>query len=330
MFPAFRGRIHRLKSVIVVVIAVGSLAVVVVVWWSGGGCEIEEEGAGLELRQTRYEVVEKDTLSLPSIDELIRNKLDRLTAKGGPGGGKGGPISDAIVRYRVRSGDSLSSIARRYGVSVCTLVESNGLSDPDFLRVGTEILIPPVDGLLYEVVAGDTIWSIANRYGVDVGGIIRHNGIRDPGMIGVGEKLILPGVRNLRKAAHELSHRGSPGLSWPLRGRITSEFGMRWGRFHSGIDIAAAHGTAIKAAAPGTVSMVGFAGGYGLMVTLSHDNGTATLYAHASRVLVKVDQRVRRGQTIALVGNTGNSTGPHLHFEVIVGGRSVDPLKHLP
>jgi murein DD-endopeptidase MepM/ murein hydrolase activator NlpD len=119
------------------------------------------------------------------------------------------------------------------------------------------------------------------------------------------------------------------GLIWPVDGVVVSGFGMRWGRMHEGIDIAASSGTPIHAAAAGTVIHAGWLGGYGNLVVLDHGNGLATAYAHASAILVGVGQQVAQGETVSLVGSTGNSSGPHLHFEVRVSGAAVDPLLYL-
>jgi len=119
------------------------------------------------------------------------------------------------------------------------------------------------------------------------------------------------------------------GFIWPVNGTVTSGYGWRWGRLHEGIDIAAPSGTPIWAAAAGTVIYAGWLGGYGNLVVVDHGNGLATAYAHASAVLVSVGQSVGQGETVSLVGSTGNSSGPHLHFEVRVNGSAVDPLLYL-
>jgi len=119
------------------------------------------------------------------------------------------------------------------------------------------------------------------------------------------------------------------GFIWPVNGAVVSGFGMRWGRMHEGIDISATTGTPIWAAAAGTVIHAGWLGGYGNLVVLDHGNGLATAYAHASAILVVLGQQVAQGETIALIGSTGNSSGPHLHFEVRVNGTAVDPLLYL-
>ena len=138
-------------------------------------------------------------------------------------------------------------------------------------------------------------------------------------------------IRNAQAGAGSTGS-GAPsaaGFIWPANGTVTSGYGMRWGRLHEGIDIAAATGTPIWAAAAGTVIYAGWLGGYGNLVVVDHGNGLATAYAHASAILVSVGQSVAQGETVALVGSTGNSSGPHLHFEVRINGAAVDPLLYL-
>ncbi len=119
------------------------------------------------------------------------------------------------------------------------------------------------------------------------------------------------------------------GFVWPVNGTVTSGFGMRWGRLHAGIDIAAPMGTPVRAAASGQVIFAGSAGGYGNLILIAHGDGIVTAYAHLSAIGVGVNHMVERGQTIGAVGSTGHSTGPHLHFEVRVNGQPVDPMAYL-
>ena len=121
----------------------------------------------------------------------------------------------------------------------------------------------------------------------------------------------------------------SAGLVWPVNGPVTSGFGMRWGRMHTGIDIAVPAGTPVHASASGTIVYAGWMTGYGYLVAIDHDGGLATAYAHNSQLLVSVGQNVSQGDVIALSGSTGHSTGPHVHFEVRVNGVPVDPLLYL-
>ncbi len=122
---------------------------------------------------------------------------------------------------------------------------------------------------------------------------------------------------------------GSGTLGWPVSGPVTSGFGMRWGRMHEGIDIGVGVGTPVRAAATGTVIYAGWMGGYGNLVVVDHGNGLSTAYAHNSSLAVSVGQSVSAGEVVSYSGNTGNSTGPHVHFEVRVDGSAVDPLGYL-
>jgi murein DD-endopeptidase MepM/ murein hydrolase activator NlpD len=123
--------------------------------------------------------------------------------------------------------------------------------------------------------------------------------------------------------------RGSGALIWPVNGLFTSPFGQRWGRLHAGIDIAAPVGTPIRAADSGKVVLMGPTGGYGNYTCVQHSSSMATCYAHQSRFNTSVGANVSKGQLIGAVGNTGNSTGPHLHFEVRINGSPVDPMGYL-
>jgi murein DD-endopeptidase MepM/ murein hydrolase activator NlpD len=134
------------------------------------------------------------------------------------------------------------------------------------------------------------------------------------------------------QAAQSTSSTASPsafGLIWPVNGSVTSGFGLRWGRMHTGIDIAVPTGTPVHAAAAGTVVYAGWMSGYGFLVAIDHGGGLATAYAHNSSLLVTVGEQVAQGEVVSLSGSTGHSTGPHVHFEVRVNGIPVDPLQYL-
>jgi murein DD-endopeptidase MepM/ murein hydrolase activator NlpD len=122
------------------------------------------------------------------------------------------------------------------------------------------------------------------------------------------------------------------GFIWPVEGTVTSGFGYRWGRMHEGIDISVAEGTPIRAVASGTVILMQSeyeSGGYGNYTCIDHGGGLSTCYAHQSSFATSVGAQVSQGDVIGLSGNTGNSTGPHLHFEVRINGAATDPLGYL-
>lgn len=136
------------------------------------------------------------------------------------------------------------------------------------------------------------------------------------------DKLVVQGTKNPIIA--QMS-----ALNMPSRGSISSGFGMRWGRMHEGVDIAASMGSPITAALDGTVNYAGVEEGYGNTIKISHSNGIETIYGHCSSILVKSGQQIKKGEKIGLVGSTGNSTGPHVHFEVRIDGKPQNPLQYL-
>lgn len=234
--------------------------------------------------------------------------------------------------HEVRPGETLSEIARTYGTSVSELVELNGLSNPNRIQAGQLLLIrTPLKE--HVVQPGETLSKLAAQYGVTVWALAVFNELEDPDRLFVGQVLVIPpsgGDGGLQTVA---SNRRLNGISlrWPIEGGVISSlFGLRGDRMHYGLDIAAATGTPVYAAAAGRVIYAAPAGTYGNLVKIDHGNGIVTAYAHNSRIRVRVGEYVTAGQHIADVGNTGRSTGPHLHFEVEVNGERIDPLSVLP
>jgi LysM repeat protein len=236
-----------------------------------------------------------------------------------------------VHTYEVRDGDTVSSIAKEFGISVNTVLWANDLSPRSTLRAGTRLILLPVDGVRHAVRRGDTVSSIAKLYGADEEKIKDFNDISGGALI-AGETIMVPGGKKAGVAGTS-SSRGSSGkarysledtrgyYALPARGKITQGLHR-----YNAVDIGggAYCNTPVYAAAEGKVveeAGSGWNGGYGKYLRVSHPNGTVTLYAHASQLLVSRGESVEKGEAIALMGSTGNSTGCHVHFEVR-GGRN--------
>lgn len=250
------------------------------------------------------------------------------------------------VGYVVQEGDSLASIAARFGLQPQSLLGANPTlsGGAEALRAGEELLILPVDGVYHEVTAGETLERIAARYGVTAD-VIRDypgNSIREETILMAGEGLVIPGgVAPPREAASSAGSLpflpdawvpaegtgGSGALQWPITGVLT----QRYSAYHQAIDIATNAGTPVLAADAGYVASVGpYHAQYGNMIVINHGDGRQTLYAHLQSYAVETGQVVEAQQVIAYCGSTGNSTGPHLHFEVYENGVRQNPLHYLP
>ncbi|TSC91082.1 MAG: metalloendopeptidase-like membrane protein [Parcubacteria group bacterium Licking1014_17] len=234
-------------------------------------------------------------------------------------GGRG-----SIITYEVQEGDSLSFIAFDFGLNINTLLWANNLSNPDQLKPGMELQIPPTDGVIHKVKAGETIETIAKKYQSDVQKIFDFNGLSKSGSLQIGSVLVIPDGKISKSGSAVLAQNSSSPFSYlPNLGSffMLPTVGFNWGVIHSrnGVDIANSCGTSIVAAADGVVTYavnIGWNSGYGEFIKISHANNTETIYAHFSKVLVAIGQRVARGEILGLMGTTGHSTGCHLHFEV--------------
>ncbi len=243
-----------------------------------------------------------------------------------------------IISYEVVEGDVVSSIAQRFGVNSATIVGTNKLRNANRIKIGQKLEILPVSGVLHKVEKGDTLEAIAMKYKVRPQVITESplNEIEQPHLLSIGQKLVVPGgippppppvyvVDRPPTAAAAATNAGS--FMWPTSGPVLSYF--RGG--HLGIDISPTHGSPIYAADSGTVIQAERIGwSYGWYLVIDHGNSFSTLYAHLSQFLVNIGNKVSKGQLIARVGNTGKSTGPHLHFEVWQYGRRVNPINYLP
>ncbi|HPG26797.1 MAG: LysM peptidoglycan-binding domain-containing M23 family metallopeptidase [Spirochaetaceae bacterium] len=214
---------------------------------------------------------------------------------------------------------------------------------------------PGGPGVIHHVAKGENLYRIGQRYGVPASAIAQANGIHDVTQLRVGQRLFIPGATARRRPADDPAYAArpdgraagdleearrraresarspsAPSFAWPVQGRLSSRFGLRRGRPHDGIDVAASHGTPILAAEAGRVIYSGRLGSYGKVVIVKHAGPYRTVYAHASRLLVRKGEFVERGQKIAEVGSTGRSTGPHVHFEIRRAETPQNPLALLP
>ena len=257
----------------------------------------------------------------PAIDTQISNK-----------------VRDSIIDYQVQSGDTVVSIANKFGVSPDTIRWENSLSK-DKIKVDQTIKILPVAGIAHTVVKGDTIYSIAKKYDANVQAIVDFpfNTFTDDETfeLAIGQTIIVPeGVmpavsasprpRQMTPNAGTVTASGQ--FVWPTQGTITQRFS--W--YHPGLDIANRSLPPVVAADSGRVIYAGWdASGYGYMVLVDHGNGYKTRYAHLSEIMVISGQTIGRGAAVGKVGNTGRSTGPQLHFEIYLNGVRVNPLGYL-
>ena len=255
-----------------------------------------------------------------------------------------------LVTYVVQPGDSVWKIAQKFGLKPETIEWANGLElNPDLLRVGQTLIIPPVDGVVHVVEAGETLAGIARKYKVKPEDIVAYkpNGlssVEDPLpekkvlVIPGGEKPdVAPTVRMYSGPIPKGAAVGTGNFGWPTTGRITARFGqivcspLLGCRPHMGIDIANVPGVPVVAADSGYVVFAGWdRTGYGNLVIINHGNGFVTFYAHMRDIFVRKGQNVAKGQRIGSIGASGNTTGPHLHFELRQRGRQRNPLGFLP
>jgi murein DD-endopeptidase MepM/ murein hydrolase activator NlpD len=253
------------------------------------------------------------------------------------------PVEE-VLYYTVKSGDTVLGIAQKFGLQPETLMWSNSSieQNPDRLSIGDQLRILPVDGVLHVVKRGDTLSSIADKYDADMQAIVAYaaNGmssVNDP--LPIGKEIVVPGGTKPFVApvvgastAYAVPRpdgalAGSGNFSWPTAGYISQGY---WGG-HPAIDVAGWLGAPVTASDSGYVVLAGggWNSGYGNYVIIDHGNGFTTLYAHLNSVFVKPGETVSRGQQVGTMGNTGNSTGPHLHFEIRYNGVPYNPASYL-
>lgn len=304
----------------------------------------EQDGPSATLHDSSINLLEAavnpDPSPAPAASEVALSEGSALIASAGVDGTievDHTSSSGSISTYTVQEGDSISAIAARYGVSTDTILWANGLTRKSAIRPGMTLVVLPVSGVRHTVLKGETLKGIATKFKADADDIAAYNGLDAGEGLIAGAVLIIPGGElsavaatpakssagktaiktggsmGAVKAVGNTSRVMSFGNPAPA-GRISQGI-HGW----NGIDFAAPSGSPVLAAAAGTVIVSrvgGWNGGYGNYVVIDHGDGTQTLYAHLSSDNVSVGQKVERGQQIGGVGNTGKSTGYHLHFEV--------------
>jgi len=248
--------------------------------------------------------------------------------------------------YIVQTGDTISTIAAKFGLSSSTILWANDLGTNDYIRPGDELAILPVDGLEHTVKKGDTLTKLASTYDVEEADILEANKLTEEDELIADRALLIPDgtppraappariakkptIDNIGSVFQKPSaspETGSPSMIWPTSGRVITQY---WGWRHTGVDIDGHYDSPIYASDAGVVEVASWGNGYGLQIVVNHENGFKTRYAHASKIFVSPGQRVAQGEVMAMVGTTGFSTGTHLHYEVYVNGVRRNPLLYV-
>ena len=258
------------------------------------------------------------------------------------------PAPDVTVHSILR-GESVALVAANAGVSTSTILNANNLNPRTILQVGQQLLVPQISGTIVTTKPGDTVTGVADKFGIPPEAVLGANNLNPQTQdLAPGANLLIPAdptavpwptvqgsttsiaaLMGAAPAAATQPKASSAGFIWPATGVITTYFSS----WHNGIDIANSSGTPVRAAAAGTVVYSGWDNtGYGYMIRIDHGNGVQSLYGHASRLIAKVGQSVEQGEIVMLMGSTGNSTGPHLHFSMFRGSgyNGLNPLQLLP
>jgi LysM repeat protein len=286
-----------------------------------------------------YGPEEDDSPGLPTMNEgssLVKPELAETVKTKRPRTG--------VVEYVVLPGDTISTIAQEFEVSVNTILWENNKTAYNLIRPGDKLAILPMTGVSHLVKKGETLGAIAKKYEVGEPEIMEANKLAEGQALAIGAKLIIPGGRQYVEPVRQVkSYTGFSAIkdivsapnaapaagnkmNWPTSGgRITQRYSVR----HYAVDIANKVGTPIYAADAGTVELAGWGSGYGNQIVIDHGGGKKTRYAHLSKFNVKKGDTVSKGQVVGGMGSTGWSTGSHLHFEVIIGGRKQNPLNYI-
>ncbi|MDD3981705.1 MAG: M23 family metallopeptidase [Spirochaetales bacterium] len=312
------SRVRRILPIILVsvlVLTAGAAAIIGAAQFpvsvSGLVLPDEESAQALLMAYIAPEGLDKDNLSSASLPPI--------------------PLAVTISAYTVRCGDTLEKIAKRFGLRQDTIISLNNLQSASSIRSGLKLRIPNMDGVSHKVRRGESLSSLSKTYAIDMTRIVDANDLSSS-TIAIGQSLFIP---NARLSSASLKQFYGMQFQWPARGPISSPFGYRANpftglrTFHSAIDIVVSVGTNIRATIDGRVADTGYNSVFGNYIIIKHDSGYQSLYAHLSKIIVKEGSYIDKGSVIGLSGNTGQSTGPHLHFSLFKNGQALDPIKYI-
>ncbi len=245
-----------------------------------------------------------------------------------------GVIGVKYEEYTIGEGENLTTISRKIGVNLDTLVSVNKITNANKLKPGQKIIIPNRNGLLYTIKQNENIEEVASKYDIQLNRILAFNKIDEMSDIEIGDDIFLPGAKY---TLDERIEKFGQMFSLPVTvTRISSLFGHRVHPItkvrtkHTGVDIPGSLNTPVYAARKGKVIFAGYSGGYGNLVIVRHDKGYTTYYGHLNKITTKIGANVGVGVMIGRMGSTGNSTGSHLHFEVRRNGEALNPIDFIP
>ena len=244
--------------------------------------------------------------------------------------------SERFLTHTVDDGESIADVATLLGVTVSNLLASNRLFGGEQLQPG-QVLYASDEGIVHVIQSGQTLTDISRSYAIPVETLSEANDLTDRSMIFAGDRLLIPGATTSFWNNVVVLSNGVPSrFIWPLEGEVVSQYGPRihpvlgHAENHDGIDLDVPEGTTVRAAAGGDVFFYGEEPGYGNLLIIEHDDGFYSLYGHLADSFVFVGQYVEMGQAVAQSGNTGISSGPHLHFELRNREYPIDPERYLP
>lgn len=302
----------------------------------------DEDDQGEKILSTNYFIMQRDYVIDENgkvVTQAVEEEIEETPVEEEDGAQK---VKIIFKEHTVKKGDVLQLIAKEYNVTE-EIIKINNPKNTKILRIGDKLKIPSENGLIYKVKKGDSLFKIAQRYGVKISDIRRYNNLENDA-ITFGQELFIkdPEMKAVRKQLVDaiITPKKPTQLPKPVNGLVmpikyageSSPYGNRFHPIlkryimHAGVDLKAKY-IPFKAAQKGVVTYSGYKSGYGKVIFIKHEDGYETRYAHLQSMNVKKGDTVQQGEVIGITGNSGRSTGPHLHFEVRKDGRTIDPLR---